>query len=323
MVSEPLALGLLVAAMLFAVVNGVNDGGAVVAVGLRVPTFRPWTAILISVAGIGLLPVLFGTDVATTLAVRLVSFSGVEGQVAIAAALVSAALVVTSLTRRGFPTSLTLALVGGIAGAGVGLRLPVAWAVIGTVLAIAALAPFLGAGLAFTWTRMVRYAPSSDYSIRRIRRLHLLAFLLVCGAYGANDGQKMLAVFAIAAGGTSTVTPRLDHLLAICALFAVGAALGVRRLGVRFGSGVLPTRPTNAVIAEFSSAAAVFGSAYVGAPVSMTQAIAGSLVGTGASDGIRRVRWRLASGIAIAWALTLPLALVTAIVLARIGRELL
>ena len=71
----------------------------------------------------------------------------------------------------------------------------------------------------------------------------------------------------------------------------------------------MPVRPTNAVIAEVSSGVAVLSTGLLGAPVSMTQAIAGGLVGTGAHDGIRRIRWEQALKILAAWVVTLPLAL--------------
>ena len=42
---------------------------------------------------------------------------------------------------RGRPTSLTLALMGGIVGAGIGARLPAQWAVVGKVLRVGFAAP--------------------------------------------------------------------------------------------------------------------------------------------------------------------------------------
>lgn len=44
----------------------------------------------------------------------------------------------------------------------------------------------------------------------------------------------------------------------------------------------------------------------LGMPVSMTQAIAGGLIGAGVAQGAGRVRWYAAVKIVIAWLLTLP-----------------
>lgn len=51
--------------------------------------------------------------------------------------------VVAVLSRLGIPTSLTLALVGGLTGAGLGFGLPVLWSSVWFVLAMAAIAPWL------------------------------------------------------------------------------------------------------------------------------------------------------------------------------------
>jgi inorganic phosphate transporter, PiT family len=52
----------------------------------------------------------------------------------------------------------------------------------------------------------------------------------------------------------------------------------------------------------------VLGTGAVGAPVSMTQAVAGGLVGAGGTRGWSRVRWRAAAQLGVAWVLTLPTA---------------
>jgi inorganic phosphate transporter, PiT family len=319
-----LQTALILAALAFVFLNGVNDGGALVSVGLRMAVFRPWQAILLLAAATSLVPLLLGTAVATTLATRLVAFSGTDGQLALLAALLGAAATVFLLTRMGTPTSLTLAIVGGITGAGLGAGLPVAGAAVLTVLVIAAVAPLAGGLLAFAVSRSIALLPPARQSAARsFRRAHVLSFSSICCAYGANDGQKMLAVYAVAAaagGEITVVTPGWRQLSVIGVLFVAGAVVGVRRLASRVGSAILAVRPMHAVAAEFSAATAVLGTATIGAPVSMTQAIVGGLVGTGASDGVRRVRWPAASSVLAAWVATLPLALVIAAALSTLGR---
>ena len=316
---DPVAVALLGAIAVFAIANGANDGGALVAMGLKLPTFRPWQAIVVMATGLGIGPYLFGTAVATTLATRLVAFDGPRGELALLAALLATAGVVLTLTRRGIPTSLTLAVVGGIVGAGLGSRLGVDWQLVGTVLAVAAVAPLVGTLLSWVVTRLLGLLRPSPHNTRTIRAMHVVAFLLLCLAYGANDGQKMLAVFAIGGGATGVVAADPQRMLTIVALFAVGAVVGLPHLGGRLGAGVLAARPIHAVSAELSAAGAVLGGAALGSPVSMTQALVGGLVGTGVSDGVRRVRWRTAGGIVAAWFITLPAAVGVAAALALVG----
>ncbi|MDP9410607.1 MAG: inorganic phosphate transporter [Actinomycetota bacterium] len=305
----------------FAVVSGINDGSTLIAMGLKITSLKPLMAIGLLSGAVVTGPVLFGTQVATTLAGRLVSFEGDAGDAALLAAVIAALSIVAMLSRRGLPTSLTLALMGGIAGAGVGYRLPVSWETIALVLAIGAAAPIVGGVGGFVFSRsLIWYMPGRGAATTRIGWAHRLAFGFQCLAYSVNDGQKMLAIFAVAAGTDSGSLPaRPGQLLAIGVLFTLGVLVGLRRSAATLSTGVMLMRPTNTVAAEFSSAAAVFGTTALGAPVSMTQSAAAALVGSGLSEGYGKIRWQAASRIALAWVFTLPAAAVLAAIIARFG----
>jgi inorganic phosphate transporter, PiT family len=312
-VPTPDTLTLLALAAMFAAINGINDGSTLVANGLKVNSLRPLTAALLVLAGLAFVPLLFGTGVATTLVGRLVVFDGPLGRWPVAAAILSATVVTLLLTRRGLPTSLTLGLIGGITGAGLGAGLPVAWRMVAIVLVLAALAPLVGAGLAYVISGLPTPLPRRTSGRRVVGNAHRVGFVLQCLAYGANDGQKILAVFAIALGQTSgRVEASAGLLLVIALLFMVGMVTGLPRIASTISSGVITSRPYDAAVAGFSSAAAVLGTAAVGMPVSMTQAITGALVGVGRRTGAGRIRWQVVGRIAVAWTLTLPLAAVVA-----------
>jgi inorganic phosphate transporter, PiT family len=308
----------LLVAVAFAFVNGVNDGGALLAVGLDVRTLRPATSLLLLTAAVVLAPVLLGTAVATTLTSRLVALEGPDGDVAMVIAVVAAVVVTWSLAARSLPTSLTLAVVGAIAGAGVGAALPVAWTTVGVVLLLGALAPLVGLAVAWAVTRTAAAVRSSQPLDRRVQRWHVVAFGAQCLAYGLNDGQKMLAVLAIAAGtATAAGVPVVAWQLAVVgAAFLVGAALGLPRVAPTLGGGVAAVRPHEAVTSELSAAGVVLATGLAGAPVSMTQAVSGGLVGASVTRGYTRVRWGQVVRLGGAWVLTLPAAFATAAVAA-------
>lgn len=292
----------------FAVISGANDGGALLAVSLNLPAIRPLAAAALLATTIVLGALVLGTEVATTLATRLVAFDTGSSVYALPSAVGAAVGVVAVLSRLGLPTSLTLALIGGIAGAGIGFGLTVSWGTIGYVLAIAALAPAVGLLGAILLLRLLAHAPAGG-ALRRVRWAHRGAFGLLCLAYSINDGQKMLAIFAIAFGtATPIVAPDVRQLLLIAVLFVIGMLLGLRRIAKTLGSKVVTPRPVNVVTAETAAAAAVLGSSALGAPVSITQSITGGLVGAGISSGYQRVRWNTAGQIGIAWLVTLPAA---------------
>ncbi|MET7462117.1 inorganic phosphate transporter [Nonomuraea sp. NPDC005501] len=301
---------LVAVACLFALVTGMNDGGALLATGLKLPTVRPATGILTLVVMVALVP-LATYAVAQTFVHRLATFDGPGGRTAMTVAVLSALTVVTVLSARGRPTSLTLAIVGGLTGAGLGWGLPVSGSAVATVLAFGIAAPFVGGFLAcgvtlllFRWT-----------TARGLWRWHWAGFLLQTVAYAANDGQKMLAVFMIALGFSGAPLP---YTTLVAFLFGLGALYGLPKAGRTLGQEIIASRPLHGVSAELASGTAVICCAVLGMPVSMTQTVAGGLIGAGVAQGGGRVRWYAAVKIVVAWLLTLPASALLAGVVAYI-----
>jgi inorganic phosphate transporter, PiT family len=311
---------LIVAALAFALVCGANDGAALIALNLNDDFVRPLWALLALSIVVALGPVLLGTEVATTFVHRLVAFEGDTGRSALLAAVLVAVTVVFVLQRQGLPTSLTLALTGAIVGVGLGSGLAIGWGSVLLTLLAGALAPLASGGLAFLAQRSLPLVPRRGGLHVRLAILRLGGFFLQCLAYAANDGQKMVAVLAVATG---TVTPRLrlevPELAAIGVLFGAGTLGGIRRYGNALGRGIAPARPAQVGIAQLSSAVAVFAGAAIGAPVSMTQSTTAALVGAGASAAYRQVRWGQASRIVVAWVITLPASVAIAALFAAVA----
>lgn len=297
---------LVVAGVVFCLVAGANDGAALASMSARVAPGSLGLALLVLAVSVAIVPLL-SVGVALTLTERLVDFGGGAGARSMLVAVAVAVGIVALLAGRGQPTSLTLALVGALGGAGFGAGLPVAWGWLGGVLAAAAFAPVLAAGIAALTVRGIALLPSRGPLLPRLRVAHRAAFLVQALAYALNDGQKMLAVAALAVPTRLALEgPGVVGLAVIGVLFLVGSVLGLRRVGRTLSDGILPLRPPDAVTAEFAAAAAVIGSSLVAAPVSMTQAITGGLLGSSARTGYRRVRWGVAVRLVQAWAVTLP-----------------
>ncbi|WP_166353689.1 inorganic phosphate transporter [Phytoactinopolyspora limicola] len=296
---------LVAVAVAFVIVTGANDGGALIAPGLRVPGLSVSASLALLVAALVAVPLLVTTAVAGTMLGSIVPGDG-DGTTAVGIGFVTAVAVVSVLAWLGLPTSLTLAVIGGIAGAGLGSGLVVEWSALMRVLAIGAAAPVVGMVLALVVSKVWRSLRGGSY-LSTMRRAHVVAYAAQCVAYGANDGQKVLVLFlaaSVAAGHGAAVAWWVY--LVVAAGFAVGALLGLPKVARTVGNGILSTRATHTVTAELSAAAAVLGSAAVGTPVSMTQSIAGGLLGAGVHDSVRRVRWRVVRNLAMAWLVTLP-----------------
>ncbi len=259
--------------------------------------------------GMALGPVLVGSGVATTFASELVPWSGQESTTGMLTAVLVSMVVVLALTRLGIPTGLTLALVGAIAGFGAASGAQLDWHTIAVVLAMMAAAPLIGGLVASLIVGTLARRIRARHVGRALGRMHVLAFSLLALGYGASDGQKMLAISAIALGAaTAPVAPSAAQLGAVAGLFVLGSAIGYRRMASRLGRGVLSVRPLYAVSAEASTSAALLTSTAIGAPVGVAQTLTGSLVGAGMAQGVRRVRWIEVGKIVVAWAVTLPLA---------------
>ncbi len=297
----------LVVVLTFALANGINDGGTIMAVCLRTALVRPWLRLLALVVVLAAAPAVLGSRVATTLAERLVVFEGAMGRMALLSAVLATLGVVWVLSAKGWPTSLTLGLIGALAGAGVAAGLPVSWGLLGLVLLVAAIAPALGLVGAVLLHHGARPLLGAVPAVRRA--LPWTGHLLQSLAYGANDGQKMLAVLAVVAG-TSATLPGVPLVWwgAVVAAFTGGTLIGIARIGPTMDVKILPLRTEQVAIATASGAGAVLGSAAVASPVSLIQAVSGGLVGAGVSVTPKRVRWAAVGQIVLAWAITLPAA---------------
>ncbi len=291
----------LIAALTFGLVSGANDGGTLVSVSARSRGLTPLTAVGLMGLLVAVGPLVLGTKVARTLAGRLVSFQAAGGSRALLTAVAVAIAVVLALSWAGLPTSLTLALLGGIVGAGLGTGLPVAWGTVGAVVVVALVGLPASVGAGVLAARLVERLPGRPGP--RLRWLHRAGFTVQCLAYAANDAQKMVAI--LLAGGAGGAIPPVDA-AAIAASFVLGTLLAVRRTAMRLGERLMRVRPVHAVASELASSAVVLASSALGAPVSTTQATTAALVGAGVTHSRRRVRWNETRSIGAAWALTLP-----------------
>lgn len=295
---------------LFALVHGLNTGAALVATSLAMRALSVITALLVMGFCVGIAPFLLGTVVATRLANELVHWG--PGEESIKGMLIAVSVtiaVIMGLSVLRIPSSMTLALVGAITGFGLSSGSPVAWHSVVLVLVMMAVAPLLGAFGSVALSKLMPLLPRGDAD-RRLQRAHVVGFSVLSLAYGSNDAQKMIAVLAIATGTAATgVSAIWWQVLSMTGLFVIGSALGLSRMSSTMSRGVVLARPGDVVNTEFGAAGAMLVSTVVGAPVGLAQTLSGALVGSGASQGLRRVRWQQVSKILVAWIVTLPLSL--------------
>lgn len=313
---------LLAAACLLALVYGSSAGATIAATSVLVHGARPWAAVAVLGAALVLAPVILGTAVATTVARDLVPLgeSPEQGRALFLGSVVAALVVTTVLTRCRQPTSLTLALVAGVAGAATGAGQEVAWGSVLRILGLIAVAPLAGAVIA-----RVLFAATRRWQvpIAALPVWHAASYCVLCLAFGGNDAQKVLAVVAVATAPAAATVEVVPWQLVLCAtLFSAGAAVGLGRMERTVNRGIVAAHGLDTVITQTSTAAVMLLSSQAGSPVGMAQTLSGSLVGAGIARGRGKIRWEYVAKIALAWVLTVPAAVVVGIGAARLTTAL-
>ena len=139
--------------------------------------------------------------------------------------------------------------------------------------------------------------------------------LQICSAtffaitHGANDGQKTMGIIVVTlvVGGVleSFYVPFYVIIMAASAL-ALGTFIGGYKVIKTMGLRLTALKPYQGFCAETGGGVILFFMANLGIPVSTTHAIAGSVMGVGATRRLSAVRWGVGRSMIYAWLITIP-----------------
>ena len=94
-----------------------------------------------------------------------------------------------------------------------------------------------------------------------------------------------------------------------CALaMGLGTSIGGYKIIKTVGGKIMKIRPVNGVAADLSSATIIFGATLIHLPVSTTHVISSAIMGVGAAQRVKGVKWGVARKIVMTWIITLPIA---------------
>ncbi|MFD7844710.1 anion permease [Nocardia sp. NPDC059764] len=311
-------------ALAFDFTNGFHDTANAMATSIATGALRPRTAVLLSGA-LNLIGAFLSVAVAATVASGIVDLSEVSGRALldiVFAGLVGGILWNLFTWLLGLPSSSSHALFGGIIGstlAALGLH-GVIWTagskgVIAKIIIPAVLSPVVAAlvASAASWLvyRITRGSNEKTVS-RGFRWGQIGTSSLVSLAHGTNDAQKTMGIIflALIAHGSAKATDPLPlWVIVSCAVaMAAGTCLGGWRIIRTLGKGLVDIAPPQGFAAESTSAAIILTSAHFGLPLSTTQVVTGSILGSGIGRPGAEVRWNVLGRMVVAWVLTLPLA---------------
>ncbi|HEX9656029.1 MAG TPA: inorganic phosphate transporter [Bacteroidota bacterium] len=308
-----LVILVIVLALVFDFLNGMNDAANSIATIVSTQVLSPRAAVVWAAFFNFAAAFVFGVAVAKTIGKGIVNVEIVNEQF-ILAALVGAIIWTELCTRLGLPISVSHSLIGGLAGAGL-MKAGVEGLIIPGILKVTIfifVAPILGMVMGFffmvgaTWAARNQPPNRVDRAFRLGQLISSAAFSL---GHGTNDAQKTMGIIALvlyAGGYLETFTVPIWVILSAHLAIAAGTYIGgwkvVRTMGMR----LTHLRPIGGFCAETAGAAMLFGTAIAGIPVSTTHTVAGAIMGVGATRRLSAVRWGIAGKIIAAWVLTIP-----------------
>ena len=313
-------------AIAFDFTNGFHDAANSTSTVIASRSLTPYKAVILATVFNFLPAFVVGTAVANTVA-KVVDLTEVqrisEGAVpygirVVLAALLGAILWNLVTWHRGLPSSSSHALIGGLVGAGLGAggTAIVNWDSVRNIAIALIASPTIALVIAAVAILLIR-------GIQRVFKLHedhvvfqggqIVSTAWLSWAHGANDAQKTMGVVAavLISGGYLDIGASGDIAVPI---WVVIGAYGAIALGTLYGGwsiietlGLKITRITRAtgLAANIGAVATILGATDRGIPVSTTQTVSGSIIGSGL--GARSaVNGRVIGNMVVAWILTAP-----------------
>ena len=304
-------------ALAFDYVNGFHDAANSIATVVSTRVLSPRLAVIWAAFFNFVAFLVFGTEVANTIAKDVVMQSVLSVGL-IFSGLLGAILWNLITYYLGLPSSSSHALVGGLVGAALvkggfdvlmidGIR---------TIGIFIILSPLIGLALGFILMIIVQWSTFKTKNVNRtnklFRRLQLASAAAYSLGHGANDAQKTMGIiFALLiSGGYASAKHELPLwvVLAAHSAIALGTLTGGMRIVKTMGSKITRLQPVGGVCAETAGAITLFATSAAGIPVSTTHTITGAIVGVGSARRLSAVRWNIATKVVWAWIVTIPAA---------------
>lgn len=251
---------------------------------------------------------------------NMVDFGGNahEALIALCAAMTAIVIWATAAWYFGIPTSESHALIAGLTGAAVAIHgnfSGVNWSEWSKVLWGLLLSTVLGFGLGFGFAKLVtlffrnrnRMRCDSFFTKSQVAGGAAMAFM-----HGAQDGQKFMAVFLLAAAlangqtGVADFTVPLWLMILCSVVMGLGTSIGGYRIIKSVGMDMVKLKPYQGFAADAAGAVCLLISSLSGVPVSTTHTKTTAIMGVGASKRLRNVNWSVVRDLVLTWVCTFP-----------------
>ena len=320
------AIVAIVIVLIFDYTNGFHDAANIIAPMIASRAMTPVQAVMIVACFEFLGPILGGTAVANTIG-KFINLNDVSTVLSVSVVMcgVFGAIFWNILTWwYGIPSSSSHALVGGLAGAVIAAvgSAAVVWGFsdlldhgklngVTKVILSLIVSPLLGFWVGFLVMRLLgmvlaRATPAANKPLRKVQFFTAAALAF---SHGANDAQKSMGIITLVlvlGNFQQEFVVPFWVVLACATVLTLGILSGGWRIVKTVGFAIYKLRPIHAVSAQLTSAAVIFGASALGAPVSTTHVVSSSIMGIGAAERPKAVRWAKARDIASTWVITIP-----------------
>jgi len=322
-------IGVIVTALVFALSNGLHDASSVVATFIICGAATPEQAIGIA-SFFGMIGAIFGGSAVADTISKVIDLPVNPSLLTVLLAAMFGAVIWNLVTwKLGLPSSSTHALIGGIIGAvwmSSGYK-HILWGwneliggrhqLTGIVKVVAALiiSPLLGFIIAFILQKSTKLLlRNAKFTLNNgLKKIQWGIAAALAYSHGANDTQKIIGIITLALMAGKSVTIITAPLwVRFCGGFVmfIGTMLGGWTIMKTVGRGIFKVRVVHSVNSQLASAGSLILATLIGAPVSTTHVVVGSVMGVGAADEYKMVHWGIAKEIILAWFITIPLSAV-------------
>lgn len=333
-----LLLLVLIVAFIFEYINGFHDSANAVSTVVSTKALSPRKAIIYA-ASLDFVGALFGTHVAKTIGVGLVSADAIT-QLVIFCALLGAVIWNLLTWYFGLPSSSSHALIGGLLGASVAhayfkldqaydliLRMPSfhlehpalqtinGYGVYHKVIVPMIASPILGFVVGFLVILIllkIFHKVRPELLNKSFRKAQLFSSGFLAFSHGSNDAQKTMGIITL-----SLMTFGIIHnktfeipIWVICSCagtLALGTMTGGWKIIRTMSSKVVKMKPIHGFSVEVASASIILTASHFGFPVSTTHIISTAIMGVGSMVKVSAVKWGIVKKIVVAWVCTIPI----------------
>jgi len=320
-----LAIIAVIVVLIFDYTNGFHDASNIIATVVASRAMTPVQAVIIVATFEYLGPLLGGTAVANTIGnfIDIGALASLDAVAIILCGIIGAISWNLLTWWFGIPSSSSHALVGGLVGAvvvsagadhvvwGLGELFQGHLTGVTKVLIALVISPIIGFWAGFMIHRLMKFLLRAARPVanKYLRQLQFLTAAGLAFSHGANDAQKSMGIITmiLLLGGFITEFAVPFWVILACATaITLGILSGGWRIVRTVGFGIYKVRPLHAFDAQLTSAAVILAASMIGAPVSTTHVVSSSLMGIGASERPRAVRWGKAREIINTWVITIP-----------------